>query len=854
MIKTPLSWLQDYVDITLPPHELADKLTLAGLEVEHIEYIGVPLPASVRRRKGLSPDDPATGMGHIAWEPDKLLVGQILETSRHPNADRLLLATVDFGQGQPMTIITGAPNLAPGDAGLKIAFATLGATLVDPYADGFKTMKLKPNKIRGIESQGMACSEKELGLSEEHEGILLLPDDAPVGAPLVDYLGDVVFHIAVTPNLIRIASIIGVAREIAAITGASLHIPMPGWPPTWQTRPIPASDFCEVEIVDADLCYRFTATILRDLQLKPSPFWMQRRLRLAGQRPINNLVDVTNYVMFEWGKPLHSFDYDKLLARAQSQGEDIVRIIVRRANEGEAFTTLDNQKRVLDSETLMICDAAGPVAIGGVMGGQDTEISETTTNVLLESASFNFINIRRTALKQKLPSEAAYRFSRGVPSELDPIGNVRGAALMAELGGGWIASGIVEDYARPQPRVEIPISSAEVRRVLGLDLSLDEIAAILRRLEFDLRVEGEAIWATQPYYRLDCTIPADLLEEIARIYGYDAIPVTLLADDLPPQRHNWPLEQEEFLRDVLSGAGLQETINYSLTTVENHARLYPGRPDLAPTADRFITLSNPISPEREVLRRSLVVSTLENLGRGLRHDQRLATFEIGAVYLPEGGDGELPLEERRLCLAMTGPRLPAGWLGGEPKSLDFYDLKGVLETLCDRLHAGPIVYQPAQEPSFGPRCARILLDGQVLGVVGELHPTVRAAFDLPAQPVVIADLALDPLLPFYQRAARLRPFSDFPPVKEDIALVVDEAIPAAQVEALIRQTAGEALVDLVLFDLYRGKPIPPGKKSLAFALTFQSPTKTLTDDDTAKLRKKIIGRLEREIGATLRAG
>ncbi len=849
-MKTPLSWLKDYVDITLAPHELAEKLTLAGLEVEHIEYIGVPLPASVRRRKGMSADDLSTGMGHIAWEPDKLFVGQILETVRHPNADRLLLATVDYGHGDPMTIITGAPNLQPGDAGLKIAFATLGATLVDPYADGFKTMKLKPNKIRGIESQGMACSEKELGLSDEHEGIILLPADAPVGAPLVDYLGDVVFHIAVTPNLIRIASIIGVAREIAAITGARLHIPMP----TWQTRPVPAGDFCEVEIVDADLCYRFTATILRDLTVKPSPFWMQRRLRLVGQRPINNLVDVTNYVMFEWGKPLHSFDYDKLLARARSIGEDTVRIIVRRANEGEPFTTLDGQKRILDRDTLMITDAAGPVAIGGIMGGQDTEVSETTTNVLLESASFDFINIRRTALKQKLPSEAAYRFSRGVPSELDPIGNVRGAALMAELGEGWIAAGIVEDYARPQPVVEIPISAAEVRRVLGLDLSLDDIAAILRRLEFDLRVEGETIWATQPYHRLDCTIPADLLEEIARIYGYDAIPVTLLADDLPPQRHNWPLEQEEFVRDVLNGAGLQDTINYSLSTVENHARLYPDRAELAPTADQFITLANPISSDRVVMRRSLVVSALENLARGLRHRERQANFEIGAVYLPEAGDGVLPREERRLCLAMTGPRLEAGWLGGEPKSLDFYDLKGVLEVLFDRLHAGPISYEPAQEASFGPRCARILLDGQVLGVAGELHPKVRAAFDLPAQPIMVADLALDPLLPAFQHAARLRPFSDFPPVKEDIALVVDEAIPAAQVEALIRQTAGDMLVDLTLFDLYRGKPIPPGKKSLAFALYYQSPSKTLTDDDAAKLRKKIVGRLNREIGAELRAG
>ena len=786
-MKVPLSWLKDYVDITLPVDELADKLTLAGLEVENIEYIGVFPPAAERKRKGIAANEPVTGEGHIAWERDKLFVGQILESRRHPNADRLLMATVDYGAGQPMTIITGAPNLNPGDSGMKIAFATLGATLVDPYAEGFKTMKLKPSKIRGIESQGMACSEKELGLSEEHEGVILLPDDAPVGAALVDYLGDVVFHIAVLPSTIRIASIIGVAREVAAITGATLHVPMP----TWQTQDPPASDFCGVEIVDDDLCYRFTATIIRDLQVRPSPFWLQQRLKLVGQRPINNLVDVTNYVMFEWGKPLHSFDYDKLLARARSAGEDIVRIIVRRAGAGEPFTTLDGQRRTLDADTLMITDAAGPVAIGGVMGGQDSEVSETTHNVLLESATFNFINIRRTALKQRLPSEAAYRFSRDVPSELDPIGNVRGAQLMAELGGGFIASGIVEDYARPQPVVEVPMTATEVRRWLGIDLTLDEIDGILQRLEFSTRRDGETLWATAPYYRLDVSIPADLLEEIARIYGYDAIPTTLLATALPPQRHNWVVEQEEFIRDVLTGAGLQETINHSLTTVENHARLVVTQPEQAPAAELFVTLANPITPERSVMRRDMIVSALENAQRGLRHSERLATFEIGLVYLPEKGDGALPGEERCLSLLMTGPRDPGGWLGSDRQPLDFYDLKGVLEVLCERLHAGPITYAPVSSPTYGPRCAHVLLGSEPVGLIGELHPRVRQVFDLPGQPVAVAVLALAPLLPAYQTAMRLAPFSDFPPVKEDIAVIVDEGVPSAQVQALIPQGGGD---------------------------------------------------------------
>lgn len=849
-MKVPLSWLKDYVDIILPVDELAEKLTLAGLEVENIEYIGVYPPAAERKRKGIATNDPVTGEGHIAWERDKLFVGQLLESRRHPNADRLLMATVDYGAGQPMTIITGAPNLKPGDSGFKIAFATLGATLIDPYAEGFKTMKLKPSKIRGIESQGMACSEKELGLSEEHEGIILLPDDAPVGAPLADYLGDVILHIAVLPSTVRAASIIGVAREVAAITGAALHVPMP----TWHTEDPPASDFCDVEIVDDDLCYRFTATIIRDLQVRPSPFWMQQRLKLVGQRPINNLVDVTNYVMFEWGKPLHSFDYDKLLARAHRAGEDSVRIVVRRAAEGEVFTTLDGQHRTLDADTLMITDAAGSVGIGGIMGGQDSEVSEMTRNVLLESASFNFINIRRTAMKQRLPSEAAYRFSRGVPSELDPIGNVRGAQLMAELGGGHIASGIVEDYARLQPVVEVPITASEVRRWLGIDLTLDEIEGILGRLEFSTRQDGETLWATAPYYRLDVNIPSDLLEEIARIYGYDAIPTTLLATELPPQRHNWVVEQEEFIRDVLSGAGLQETINHSLTTVENHARLYVTQPEQAPGAELFVTLANPITPERSVMRRDMLVSALENAQRGLRHGERLASYEIGLVYLPEQGDGVLPKEERCLSLLLTGPRDPGGWLGSDRQALDFYDLKGVLEVLCERLHVGPVTYEPALSPAHGPRCARVLLENEPVGLIGELHPRVRQAFDLPAQPVAVAVLTLDPLLPAYQTAVRLVPFSDFPPVKEDIAVVVDEGVSAGQVDALIRQSGGDMLVDLHLFDLYRGKPIPPGKKSLAFALTFRSPSKTLTDDDTTRLRKRIVGRLERELGAVLREG
>ncbi len=854
-MRVPLSWLKEYVDITVPVDELEERLTLAGLEVTNVEYMGVEPPPSVRWKKQMKPGDVITGPGRIVWDREKIFVGEVVRVEKHPNADRLTLVTVDYGAEAPLTVVTGAPNLKPGDSGQKVAFATAGAVLIDAYADTFKTKKLKPGKIRGILSQGMVCSERELGISDEHEGIILLPQDAPVGTPLADYLGDVIFDIDVTPNMIRIASVIGVAREVAAILETPLHIPMP----TWQTSPPPADAYVDVEIKDDDLCYRYTATIIRDVQVVPSPFWMQHRLKMVGQRPINNLVDITNYVMFEWGQPLHAFDYDKLLTRARSIGRDKVKIIVRRAEEGEKFTTLDGIERTLDADTLMICDEVGPIAIGGVMGGLETEVSETTRHVLLESAAFEFINVRRTAKKLKLPSEAAYRFSRGVPPELNPIGNVRGAQLMAELAGGNIADGIVEDYPRPQPVVEVPVTRSDVTRWLGIELTQEEIITILKRLEFDLRVQADetgaepVIWATVPWYRLDVSITADLLEEIARIYGYDQIPETLMADELPPQHHNWPYELEERVRDILVAAGLQETINYSLTSIENYRKTFPENPEAAPGPEMFITLANPLSQERSVLRRCLGVSALENLQRNLRYTDRMAVFEIGLGYRPEAGDGLLPGEIRLMAIALTGPRRPGHWLPGDEEPMDFYDAKGILEVLFQRLGAWEdVTFRAERAHIFGAKAAGIYLKDEKIGNVGEVHPKVREAFDLGDRPVVLAGLRLDPLIPYIQTRKTLQPISEFPPVKEDMAFVVDENIPAGVVEALIRQTGGAYLKAVQLFDVYRGDPIPPGKKSLAFSLTFQSPTKTLTDKDTAKLRRKIVNRLQREIGATLR--
>src|SRR5512143_2846905 len=462
-MKVLISWLKDYVDITLSIEELANRLTLAGMEVEHIEYYGVP-------------------GSDLVWDREKIVIAQIVEVKPHPNADRLVLADVDYGGATPHQVVTGAPNIfhLKGQGrlahGPKVVFAKEGSVLYDGHQAGQVKMTLKPAKLRGVKSDSMVCSEKELGLSDEHEGIIILDDDAPVGVPAADYLGDVVLDIAILPNVARAASILGVAREVAALTGQPLK------QPTYELHGSgPAvTQGVKVEILDPDLCRRFTATIVRDVKVAPSPYWVQYRLRLAGQRPISNLVDVSNYVMFDLGQPIHTFDYDKLLKRAKEHGDDRPTIIVRRAQAGARMTTLDNVDRELNPDNLMICDAVGPVGVGGIMGGLETEIDDHTTNVLIEAANFNFINIRKTTQQMKLPSEAAARFGRGIHPAMAIRGNIRAANMVQHLAGGTIDAGLVDNYANPVEAATVTLPVAEVKRILGFDIEAGQIVHILK--------------------------------------------------------------------------------------------------------------------------------------------------------------------------------------------------------------------------------------------------------------------------------------------------------------------------------------------------------------------------------------
>ena len=873
-MRVPLSWLKDYVDITVSVKELAQRLTLAGLDVETMEYIGLP-------------------GAELPWDADKIVVGELRAVHYHPDADRLVLAEVEYGGPEREVVVAGPPSLlemrGQDDLHLKVAFAMEGAHLYDGHAEGRQVIKLKKVKIRGVSSRAMVCSEKELGLSDDHVDIIYLPDDAPVGTPLAEYLGDAVLELDIKGPFGHLYSVLGIAREVAALLGVPLKrdvLELTSPPELGGTEGglhpaelTPTPDFLNLEIADSDLCPRYSAAFIRGVKVKPSPFWMQMRLRRAGMRPINNIVDITNYVMLESGQPLHAFDYHILRPRpalrsplsltkglAEGPGDDQPTIIVRRARPGEQMETLDGELRTFDQEMLLITDGGGPVAVAGVMGGLESEVTESTTDVLLEAANFNFLNVRRTSRLLGLTSDASQRFGRRVDPELTVKAAARAAWLMAELGGGTVVPVIGDLYPGRQPQRVIVFDTAYAARVLGVEIPTDEIQRILTSLEFQVlrfQVPGsadnlkpetmkpETLTVTVPSHRLDVTRPIDLIEEVGRIWGYDRFPTTLLRDELPLQRANPRLEGAERVRDLLVGCGLDEVITYSLVNVEDEGKLRPQGPP--PNAEDYLRVLNPLSAERAYLRQTLLPSLLHTTRENLRFLDRIAIFEIGAVYLPVE-EQTLPDEPLRLDMVMTGPRENRSWLEGQNNTpMGFYDLKGVVETLLAGLGLEG-TFEPGDHPAFHPgRCAHVSVGESVLGVMGELHSHVQEAFDLPMQPVCALEFDLEALLAQVGVTHTMQPLSRFPAVVQDIALVVDEDLPAEEVRQAILASGGRLLRDTRLFDLYRGEQIPLGKKSLAYSLTYQAEDRTLTDAEVAKVQEHIVRHLAEELGAELRA-
>jgi phenylalanyl-tRNA synthetase beta chain len=665
----------------------------------------------------------------------------------------------------------------------------------------------------------------------------------------------------------RNANVLGVARELSALTGRDLRKPEI----QYKTEGQPVTDLVSIEITKPELNPRFVLGLIRDVEIKPSPYQIQRRLRLAGIRPINNIVDATNYAMLDIGEPLHAFDYDRLKERA---GRKNVKIITRPARDGEKLTTLDGNVRRLTSTNVLVCDEKGPVSLAGVMGGAETEVYDaskevldatgpemkpgekqhgkasvrgiSTANILLEGAAWNFINIRKTARQHNLPSEASFRFSRGVHPALAEQGVRRGLQLMAEWSGGKIAPGLVDEYPLKPKEAIVTVTSKDVKRLLGIDLTAPQIAGLLTRLEFTCNVKNDSVEVKAPSHRLDIgeglVGVADVLEEVARSYGYDNIPEARMADALPPQVGNPVYEWEERVRDILVSLGLQEIVSYRLTSPERESRLVSYK--------EYVTIANPITPERRVLRRSLLASLLESVEKNERAES-IAMFELGPIFEPN--KLELPNERSRLALVMSGSRIATAWDVKDSPDFDFYDMKGRVELLLSGLHYKDVSYTPTDAVTYlhPGKAAEVKVNGQAAGVFGELHPLVKEKYEVDDSPIIVAEFDLEKLRSIHPTYGVV-PVSEFPPVYEDIAIIVDESVPAARIEGLIRQTGGKTVTNVRLFDVYRDEKIGAGKKSLAYNLTYQS-DKTMTDAEAAAVRNKIVKRLEHEVGAKLRS-
>ena len=847
-MRVPLSWLSDFVELDGSPDETAELLTNAGLEVKAIERFGV-------------------GGADLPWPADLVMAAKVLRVDPVPDADRLVLATVDYGADSTRHVITGAPNLFPyldqdmGDADLWGALLLAGASYRNPYRD-LKVTRLKPKKLRGITSDAMLCSAAELGLGEDHEGIILfepadeLPELRP-GRPLAAVLGDVVLDIDVIPNIARCASIMGVAREVAALTGAEFR--PPAVPLTMDGPPIEGR--VEIATENPDLNPRFVGLLIEGIEQGPSPYWMQHRLQLAGQRPISNVVDISNYVMLEVGQPNHTFDYDLLRQRADGYaGDGPVRIVTRLAHEDERLTTLDGTERELRANQIMVTDPAGSLSVGGVMGGRDSEIGPETRNVLLEAAAWERRSIRRTQRQLGVHTEAGFRFSRGVHPSQALLGARRAAELLRLHAGGTIAEGIVDHYPQPAPSVAVDFDLGYLRRLSGLDLSAEETGDLLRRLEFEVDAAGDSgpLRVTVPDHRLDIEGQHDLVEEVCRIYGYDRIPSTVLSDVLPPQRGNREQSFEDRVKDTLADLGLQEAVSYRLTTPEAEAKLQLEDAEPPP----YVRLANPSTQDRIVMRRSLLASVLEAAASNSRFEDRLALFEVGRVFPVEEGDS-LPEERERAAVVLTGPGRSGHWQSdaNPDDCFDFFDMKGVVETVLDRLGLQvefvAAEAASAETPYRAGRSATVLLagDAEPVGLLGEVHPAVTANFDLePAagSPVLAAELDLDRILERIPASLQVEPVPVYPEVREDLALVVDEETAAASVEAALLKAGKPLLCAVELFDVFRGEAIGEGSKSLAYHLTFRAPNRTLRDRDVKKLRRRILGQVERSVGARLR--
>lgn len=796
------NWLKEFVDFNLTPDALAHLLTMLGLEVEGVE----------RRFEGL----------------DDVVVAVVDEKAPHPNADKLTLCKVNNGK-EILNIVCGAKNFRAGD---KVALAQVGAVLPGDF-------RIKKSKIRGEESCGMLCSEKELGLAEESEGIIILPADMPLGVPLFSALGlkDTIFEIGLTPNRADCLSVIGIAREIAAKLGKK--VTFPGHELN-ESGP-PSIEIASVTIEDPHLCPRYTARYISGCRIAPSPQWLVNRLKAVGMRSINNVVDVTNYVLMEYGHPLHAFDFDLLVG-----GE----IIVRRAEKGECFTSLDGQERLLKPSDLTIRDGEKAVALAGIMGGGNSEISDNTTNILLESAYFNPSAIRLTSKRLGLHTESSHRFERGADIDILTRALDRAASLISELAGGIIAKGIIDVYPVKAEPKKVTARLDRINKLLGLNLPAEEVIAIFHNLEFTVETQAPGIFEVSiPSFRVDIDREIDLVEEVARLNGYDKIPTTMpkarVFSDRPPRHQR--LEKE--LRDLLVGQGFNEIINFSF--------IAPNACDKLLLADNdprrnFVKLLNPLVEEQSVMRTTLLPGLLETAARNTSYRIiNLRIFEMRRVYLSRP-DRELPEEPLYAAGLLSGKRVPEGW-NQEKGDVDFYDAKGVVENIFEELSISDVSYAVNTVENFyhpGKACT-IYHNNEVIGSMGEVHPTVQENYGL-EKPLYYFELNFDKLVMCNSDIITVAPPPRFPDTFRDIAMILADETPADSVLKSIYTLKIREIEEVEIFDLYKGEHIPSGQKSIAVRVRYRSQDKTLTDNEVTPIHQRVIDNLVRKLNVAIR--
>ncbi|UFS69749.1 phenylalanine--tRNA ligase subunit beta [Geomonas sp. RF6] len=796
------NWLKEFVDCDLPPQELADLLTMLGLEVERMESLGA-------------------GM-------DDVVTAQVLERAQHPNADKLSLCKVSNGK-ETFAIVCGAQNFKSGD---KVALAQIGAVLPGDF-------KIKRSKIRGEESFGMLCSERELALSDESAGIMILPEETPLGVPLFEALGlkDTIFEIGLTPNRADCLSVVGIAREVAAKLGTKVHYP--GIAPVEEGAPI--AETASVTIEDADLCPRYTARYISGCTIAPSPAWLAERLRNAGIRSINNVVDITNYVLLEYGHPLHAFDF-RLLAGGK--------IVVRRAAEGERFGTLDGQERILNSNDLTIRDAEKGVALAGIMGGGNSEISDSTVDILLESAYFDPSAIRRTSKRLGLHTESSHRFERG--TDVDGLVRAldRAAELIHELAGGTIAKGIIDVYpTQMQPRT-INARLEKINAISGLSLSAAEVKEIFERLEFCVCETSAGVFEVQvPLFRVDLEREIDLVEEVVRLNGFEKVPLTLpsasVFSDLPSEGQRLGGK----IRDLLVSQGLSEVINYSFVSPTSCDRILLAGDDFR---RQGVALLNPLSDELSVMRTTLLPGLLETALKNISfRTLDLKIFEMRRVYLPEEGS-ELPIEPLYLAALFTGRRDPEGWNQAKG-GIDFFDVKGMVENLLEVANVKGVNYlADGVDAYFHPgKSCRITRGNQTLGSFGELHPSVQENYGIDT-PLFYLELNFEKLLANRAKRSSVQAPSRFPDTFRDIALLIPDEVAAADITSCVLGVKAAELQGVEIFDLYKGGNIPAGQKSIAIRVRYGSRERTLTDDEVTRLHQSVIAALQKKLNVTIR--